>query len=207
MTIQVIGAGFGRTGTLSMKAALEQLGFAPCHHMTEVFGKADHAAGWAAAIRGEGLDAELLLGDYEASVDFPSCAVWRQAAEQFPDAPVLLTVRPSEDWWRSFSATIGPGIKAFADGDEEFAAMMGAMLDVVFEGDTEDREHVIEVYERHNAAVIDEVPAERLIVYEVGSGWGPLCERLGVPVPDSPYPHTNTTEEFITNHGPPRTDG
>lgn len=207
MSIGVIGAGFGRTGTLSMKAALEQLGFAPCHHMVEVFEHSEQADAWADAIRGEGLDVERALGGYRAAVDFPSCAVWRDLAEHHPEAPVLLTVRPADSWWRSFSATIGPGIKGFAGDDNPFARMMAAMFDVVFEGDTEDREHVIDVYERHNAAVIAEVPADRLIVYEVGSGWGPLCEGLGVPVPDEPYPHTNTTEEFIANHGPPRTDG
>lgn len=214
MTLEVIGAGFGRTGTLSMKAALERLGFGPCYHMLEVWLHPEHADAWATAISGGPFDVEAELGGYRSTVDFPGCMVWRELAEMNPDAKVLLTVRPAEDWWRSFASTIGPNSRDFVPADESqqgirrlfdtigfslFADAEG-MREVLVNGGEPDielgREAAITAFERHNAAVIAEVDPERLLVYEVGSGWEPLCEFLGVDVPDEPYPHTNTTEQF-----------
>lgn len=193
MALQVVGAGFGRTGTLSMKTALEQLGFGPCHHMVEVFGRTDSAPVWAAAIAGEPVDLDALLEGFAAAVDFPSCAVWDRLAAHWPEAKVLLTVRSSESWWRSFEATIGPHL---ASMDGEMEPLMSAIRDRVFRGAPMDRDTAVAAYEQHNAAVILRTPADRLLVYEVGSGWEPLCGFLGVDVPDGPFPSSNTTEEF-----------
>lgn len=194
MGLEIVGAGFGRTGTLSMKTALEQLGFGPCHHMIEVFGRPESADQWAAAIEGRDVDLDALVDGYGAAVDFPVCAVWDRYADRFPEAKVLLTVRSSESWWRSFEATIGPRIADPEDGPGK--AMTTAIGEVVFGGRPMDRQHAIEVYEAHNAEVILRTDSERLLVYELGDGWEPLCEFLGVPVPDEPFPSTNTTAEF-----------
>lgn len=198
MELQVVGAGFGRTGTASMKAALEQLGVGPAHHMMEVFGRGD-AAGWAAAIRGEGFDPDALLDGYRSTLDFPSCLLWRELAARHPSAKVLLTVRSSESWWRSFSATIGPEIhRAEPHDDPGFQALVEAIDIEVFGGRADDRDTAVAAYEAHNDAVRAEVPADRLLVYEVGSGWEPLCGFLGLEVPAEAFPHTNTTEQFLT---------
>ncbi len=200
VSLEVIGAGFGRTGTLSMKGALESLGFGPCYHMLELFGHLEDADAWATAVRGGPFDPEVLLAGYRSTVDFPGCLIWRRLHEQHPDAKVLLTLRPAEDWWRSFSATIGPTTRDFVPADESqegVRRLFDAIGETVFGLADMDRERCIEVYERHNAAVRSGIPADQLLVYEVGSGWEPLCEFLGVPVPEEPYPHTNTSEQFL----------
>lgn len=194
MALEIVGAGFGRTGTLSMKAALEQLGFGPCHHMVEVGNRPESVAGWAAAIEGGEVDLDVLVDGFRSAVDFPVCAVWSRFADHFPDAKVLLTVRSSETWWRSFEATIGPHIED--PGDGERAPLLAAIRDVVFGGRPIDRQHAIEVYEAHNADVILRTDGDRLLIYELGSGWEPLCAFLGVPVPDGPFPSSNSTGEF-----------
>jgi hypothetical protein len=200
MDLRVIGAGYGRTGTLSMKSALEQLGVGPCHHMFEVFARPDDARGWAAAIRGEAFDADALLDGFRSTVDFPACLFWRQLAEAQPAAKVLLTVRPADEWWRSFDATIGRGIHASESvGDAHFDTLTAAIDDVVFDGRADDHDTAVAAYERHNAEVVAAIESERLLVYEVGSGWEPLCDFLGFAVPDEAFPHSNTTAEFKRN--------
>lgn len=203
MTLKVIGAGLGRTGTLTLKAALEQLGLGPCHHMVEVFAHMEQADFWRRAAEGAAVDWEEIYAAYPATVDWPSCHFWRQLADRYPDAKMVLTVRDPEHWWESMSATILQAIKAgLADPDVgRRAAMRFAELiihDQTFAGDFS-RENVIAAFERHNAAVRAAIPPERLLVYEVSQGWAPLCAFLGVPVPDAPFPLTNSREEFWTH--------
>src|SRR5690606_21852220 len=124
MSLSVIGAGFGRTGTLSLKLALEQLGFAPCHHMTEVFANPDQAATWLAAARGEAVDWDSLLEGYKASVDWPSCHFWRELAAHYPDAKVILSTRDPRRWYESISNTIFPAMKAAASDEEPVRSVM-----------------------------------------------------------------------------------
>ncbi|MEZ5243987.1 MAG: sulfotransferase [Acidimicrobiales bacterium] len=195
MDVQVIGAGFGRTGTLSMKAALEQLGFGPCHHMLEVFARPEDAAGWAAVVRGELDSLDQLLDGFGSCVDFPACTAWEPLWRARPGSKVLLTVRPAADWWKSFDATIGREIQK---ADHELAQ---AISEVVFGGRADDEATAVAAYEAHNAHVIETVPAEQLCVYQVGSGWEPLCEFLGVDVPDDPFPRSNSTQEFLEMRG------
>ena len=200
MTIQLVGAGLGRTGTLSLKLALERLLGGTCHHMMEVFGHPDEVPSWHAAMLGEPVDFRALLADYNAIVDYPGAAVWRELAAAFPDAPVLLSTRSSADeWWQSGSNTIlavRPD-QEDSDGrrmiDEMFALSLGA--------DITDREAVMAAYDAHNAAVRDEIPPERLFEYQPGDDWAPLCAALGLPEPDEPFPHTNTREQFRERAG------
>lgn len=200
--MRVIGAGFGRTGTHSLKGALETLGFGPCYHMSEVFEHADHAALWTAAAAGETVDWDAVFADYHATVDWPSAAFYIRLMEAFPDAPVILTVRDPESWYESCMQTIYP---ASAPGtDSELVANgnpMGAMIAAVvwngtFHGRFRDRAYAVSVFQEHIREVQARVPAERLLVYEVKQGWEPLCRFLGVEVPATPFPHTNTTAEF-----------
>ena len=195
MTIQLVGAGLGRTGTMSLKLALERLLGGTCHHMMEVFQHRDEVPSWHAAMRGEPVDFPALLAGYVAIVDYPGAAVWRELAAAFPDAPVLLSSRSSaEAWWESASNTIlalrpdteNPDGRKMIDG--VFARSLGV--------DITDRAAVMAAYEAHNAAVRTEIPPERLFEYQPGDGWAPLCAALGLPEPDEPFPHTNTREEF-----------
>ena len=207
MTLKVIGAGLGRTGTLTLKAALEQLGFGPCHHMTEVFAHMEQADFWRRAAEGQVVDWQEVYAGYSATVDWPGCHFWRQLAERYPEAKVLLSVRDPQRWWDSMSETILKALEAgMAEADEaRRSAMRFAELILVeqtFHGDFS-RDNVIAAFERHNAAVRAAIPPERLLVYEVSQGWAPLCAFLGAPVPDAPYPRTNSRDEFWSHTLPP----
>jgi hypothetical protein len=204
MPIEVIGAGFGRTGTLSLKAALEALGFSKCYHMVEVFARRDDARTWDAATRGEPVDWERHFAEYRATVDVPSCLFYRELMEKYPEAKVILTVRDPERWYESTRQTIYYSrdafprwAAAFNPRMRAFRRMVDRLWDRMFRGRFEDRAFAIDVFNRHNEQVIRDVPAERLLVYEVSQGWSPLCEFLGVPVPEGkPFPHLNDTAEF-----------
>jgi hypothetical protein len=205
MALQVIGAGFGRTGTHSLQVALETLGFGPCHHMREVMAHPKQAATWQAAQRGEKVDWARFLADYRASVDWPSCTFYRELMVAFPDAKVLLSVRDPERWYESTRETIyelsGGGMPGWL---RRIAPPLRAVHDTAsliwtntFGGRFEDKAHAIAVFEANIAEVERVVPPERLLVFEVSQGWGPLCEFLGVPVPDQPFPRLNDREEML----------
>lgn len=209
--LEVIGAGLGRTGTLSLKAALERLGFGPCYHMTELFSHPEHTPTWEAALRGEPVDWEDVFAGYRATVDWPGAAYYDRLLARYPDAKVLLSVRDPERWYDSVANTIYQAGRLAQAGrppggadDPQFAARarIGRMIDAMawqrtFGGQFEDRARAIATYEAHNRAVQEHVPADKLLVFDVKAGWEPLCRFLGVPVPaDEPFPHLNDTASF-----------
>jgi len=199
MTLAVVGAGLGRTGTVSLKGALEQLLGGPCYHMTEVFSHLDeHVPVWHGATRGEPVDWEALLGGYRASVDWPASAFWRPLSEAYPGAIVLLSVRDdAQTWWRSADRTVFDAMRK--EPPPEMAAWYAMVSDLwrsTMGESWDDPEVAMAAYERHNAEVRASVPPERLVEWRPGDGWAPLCEALGVPVPDAPFPHENTTADF-----------
>lgn len=201
MSIDVIGAGFGRTGTLSLKYALEKLGFDKCYHMLEVQNNPGHVQTWRDAAAGTEPDWHQLFQGYKASVDWPSCNYWREQMAAFPDAKVILSRRDSEKWYASVMNTIWRVTQHGAQQQDPRARVGSEMAyeviwDAVFDRRMDDKDHVIACYEAHNQQVIDEVPDDKLLVYEAGQGWQPICEFLGVPIPDEDYPRVNTTEEF-----------
>lgn len=204
--MKVIGAGFGRTGTMSLKAALEELGFGPCYHMFEVSERPEHILKWRDYTQGKSMDWKRLFEGFQSTVDWPACIYYRELMEVFPDAKVLLSVRDPEKWYESTLNTLyrvgktfpisvlGP----FLPPIRRMRAMVyGSIWDGTFSGKFEQREHAIEVFKRHIEEVKRHVPPERLLVYEVKQGWEPLCRFLGVPVPvGKPFPHINDTADF-----------
>jgi hypothetical protein len=203
--IKVIGAGLGRTGTLSLKAALEELGFSRCYHMTDVFAHPDHARIWDDAARGQPVDWDALFQGYQATVDWPGCAFYETFMKRYPDAKVILSVRDPERWHESARQTILYARNAFPRWLRVIAPRMRhftRMIDRIawnglFHGRFEDKAFAIDVFKRHNEQVQRLVPPDRLLVYEVQQGWEPLCTFLGVPVPaDKTFPHLNDTVEF-----------
>ena len=204
MTIRLIGAGLGRTGTMSLKLALEQLLGGTCHHMREVWAHPDEVAVWDDAMHDRPVDWHALLDGYDAIVDYPGAAVWRELADAFPDVPVLLSTRSSaQAWYDSAAATIFQTSQweATDDAGRRHKAMITALFDRSIGVALADADGVIAAYDAHNAAVRREVPADRLFEYQPGDGWAPLCAALGVPEPDEPFPHTNTREEFRERAG------
>ena len=204
MTIRLIGAGLGRTGTLSLKLALEHLLGGTCHHMLEVFAHPDEIDVWTEAVHGRPVDWHGLLDGYEAIVDYPGAAVWQELAAAFPDAPVLLSTRSSaQAWYDSAAATIFQVSDRRPDDEAGRAhhSMVTAMFERSLGASLDDAAGAMAAYDAHNAAVRREIPSDRLFEYQPGDGWAPLCAALGVPEPDEPFPHTNTRREFRERAG------
>jgi len=196
MSLKVIGTGFGRTGTDSMREALNILGFGPCHHMLEVMASEEQRKLWRALVQGAPPDWSQLFAGYSSCVDWPSAHYWPQLIEAYPQAKVILTYRTPESWWGSFEKTILLGI-----GQSVEPASLGIALIAkqVFGGRPGERANAIAVYEANIEAVKATVPPERLLVHNLGDGWEPLCAHLGVAVPDQPYPSRNNATEFQTS--------
>ncbi len=196
MALEVIGAGLGRTGTTSLKLALEQLGFVRCHHMTEFISHPQTAPEWERAARGESVDWDRLLAGYRATADWPACHFYKELAARYPAAKVVLTVRDPESWFQSTQATIFSDAHLQQVGERPMGGFVRMAILPFFDGRMHDREHLLEVYERHNAEVRRVIQPGRLLVYDVREGWEPLCRFLDRPIPSDPFPRANTTETF-----------
>lgn len=203
--MKLIGAGFGRTGTLSLKVALEDLGFGPCYHMTEVMNHPRHATFWLNAITGKVVDWRAFFAPYQATVDWPACSFYKELMALYPDAKVVLTTREPDQWYDSAYETIFSVRQRIPRWLATLLAPVAKTLQVpekliwegTFEGRFADRAYAIAIFQRHNEAVKQFVPANRLLVYQVKEGWEPLCHFLNVPVPEGkPFPHLNDTAQF-----------
>jgi hypothetical protein len=204
-TPRVIGAGWGRTGTASLKLALEQLGFGPCHHMEEVIKNPPDVPTWVAAARGEKIDWKTFLRGWGATSDFPSALFYRELAETFPDAKVVLTVRDSDSWYESMRTTIVDSLRRFPNRFiVKYLPYIGAPARVMGESSLkakvmdrfDDKPAIVAQFEAHNEEVKRVVAAERLLVFDVKQGWSPLCSFLGVPVPEADFPRVNDAKQF-----------
>lgn len=202
MSLQVIGAGFGRTGTMSLKIALEILGFAPCYHMKEVFENPEHIPHWHDFAFGQRSDWEAVFAGYQAAVDWPTCHYWRELADDYPEAKVILTVRSPESWYHSASNTIlESGPRQLPDDAPENDRLFAEMVQKIIRNDTfdnrfEEQAYAMQVFHDHIETVRQTIAPQRLLIYQAGDGWEPLCRFLDVAVPDEAYPHVNSTQEF-----------
>lgn len=201
--MRLIGAGLPRTGTSSLREALGQLLGGPVYHMHEAFAHPEHAPIWVAAINGAPPDWHAFLAGYVAGVDTPFSSCWRDLAAAYPDAPLLLSHRGSaEAWYRSMDATVLARTREVwtAEGDETdpMTPLFRVMFKDVFT-DPADPDQVKAGYERRLAAVRAEIGSDRLIEWQPGDGWEPICAALGMPVPNMPFPHKNTTADFATH--------
>ena len=206
--LRLVGVGFGRTSTLSLKQALETLGVSKCYHMAEVVAHPEHADLWRKAWQGED-PWEQLFDGYAAAVDWPAAAFWPRLMRIFPDAKIILTVRDAESWYASAQRTIFRSMQDGLRSDdatrrERLRMAKEIIIDGTFGGDLDDKANALAVYEANVARARREVPADRLIVFDSNDGWEPLCRALELPVPAEPYPRINTTEEFVTRWRPPR---
>lgn len=204
MSLEVIGAGFGRTGTLSMKAALEQLGYKRTHHMQEVAKSGKQVALWNDIARGGQPDWDEVFSGFKASTDFPSSLYYRELAEHFPAAKVVLITRDVDGWYVSAEKTIYqitqlmpawilrlvPRIRALHE------MIVSIIWDGVFEGNFEDEARAKRIFRDYEAAVKEHIPPDRLLVFSVKEGWEPLCDFLGCEVPEKPFPHLNDAKSY-----------
>jgi hypothetical protein len=205
VTLRVVGAGLGRTGTLSLKHALEQLLGGPCYHMMEVFGRPGDIPVWHRAVEGELPDWSAFLSDYAAVVDWPACAFWRELSDAFPGSLVLLSTRDTDDWWESANNTIFEVSRRQLPDEPTISAQMAMVHELFgrrFTPNWTDEAEAKAAYDVHNRTVRASVPADRLVDWRPGDGWEPICTALSVPVPDEPFPHMNTTADFRAMLGP-----
>lgn len=212
MSLKVIGAGFGRTGTMSLKHALEDLGFGPCYHMIELTNQPEKVVYWERAASANPAVLQELFMDYQAITDFPGCLFYRELLELYPEAKVILTIRNAEDWYQSASKTI---FKSYPSLRQLLIIMAGypfrqrirllmrvgwlinkLIFNRTFKFQFKSRKKAIEIYHRHNQSVQDYIPEGQLLVYDVSEGWEPLCQFLNVPIPDHPFPNTNASAHF-----------
>jgi Sulfotransferase domain len=214
-SLKIIGAGFGRTGTLSLKAALEELGFGPCYHMVEVFQHPEHIKLWTAVAQGKVVDWDRIFANYQATVDWPSCRFYASLMVRYPDAKVVLTVRDPDKWYESSMSSLyliekkvrhlanNPlrriSAQIFAPKFIKLALQILALWDGTFHGKFADKDYAVAIYNLHIEEVKRQVPPERLLVYNVKEGWEPLCAFLGVAVPEKSFPHLNESSDFVGN--------
>jgi len=204
MSIKVVGAGLYRTGTLSLKAALERLLGRTSYHMAEVFRHPEHVPVWHNAALGSMPSWAEFLVDYDATLDAPAAYFWPELSAAFPDAIVLLSVRDPESWWESASKTV---MRTEGQVSPEWDAMNEAISSSRFATHTRTKEAAIEGFELHNQRVRSEIEPARLLEWRAGDGWEPICSALGVPIPDEPFPHTNTREEWAAREQARTTTG
>jgi hypothetical protein len=195
MTLEVIGAGLGRTGTLSLKAALDILGYEPCYHMLEcVMQGPEHWKLWEAAQQGA-RDWDTIFAGRSATVDFPACTSWKALAEHYPHAKVVLGVRDPECWYESTQQTIFAPRWIDYLSTSIAADFVDTNVNSYFEGRMHDKEYLVQRFKDHVAEVQATIPAERLLTFKAEDGWKPLCKFLDRPVPDQPFPHIEDSEE------------
>jgi len=216
MALQVIGTGQGRTGTSSLKLALEQLGFGKCYHMYVLIKETpDEIEYFEKAERGEPVDWDKLFTGYKSAVDFPVIRYYKDIMAKYPQAKIIHTTRDAESWYESMQKTIFWAVKPNLGRILKMSVKMpfspmtrkqlrvfkfnGKMINHVFGNDLNDKAKVIKIFNQWNADVLNFVPKEKLLIYDVKSGWEPLCKFLNVPVPSIPFPKVNTSEEFIGN--------
>lgn len=194
MGLQVIGAGLGRTGTASLKVALEQLGLGKCYHMGELIINQDSDI-WIQATQGN-YDWNRLFSGYGAAVDNPTCIFWRELAEYYPEAKIILTVRDANGWFDSVSTTIlSPELINWYLNNPYARDFWSKVLLRDFGDQVHNRAFMVDYFEKHNNEIKETIPTNRLLVYEVKQGWEPLCNFLDKPVPNEPYPRVNSRDE------------
>ena len=214
----MIGVGFGRTGTMSLKAALEQLGAGPCFHMIDLImgeNKERDLPYWVKIADGEPVDWHEVFEPWESTVDWPACSRWREIVDAFPGVPVLLNVRDFDAFYKSCENTIlavkeaaqAGELSEDANREQPAPELWGAIEKLIWQGDFEgkfkDKEHTRQLYHRRIETIRAYVPEDRLVYWELGDGWGPLADALGVEAPDEPFPHLHDTNEFRTEFGLP----
>lgn len=212
MSLQVIGSGVGRTGTHSLKLALEQLGFGKCYHMMELFQHPEGLIYFQKAERGEAVDWDKLFEGYKSAVDYPVAKYYKQIIAAYPNAKIIHTMRDAESWYQSAMETIFWATKPSAGRMLKLLIKMpfsstirkrlpilkfdGAMVDNIFGKDLKNKQEVIRRYNAINEETLNYLPKDRSLVYEVKQGWEPLCNFLNVPVPPTPFPRSNVRDEF-----------
>lgn len=202
--LKIIGGGLGRTGTHSLGQALIHLGFGPCYNILEVARNPGHTDLWMAAMDGKDVDWDEIFGEYRSAVEWPAVAFLPELIRRYPEAKVILTQRAADAWYESARTTIFKGLALSAyhpdPAKRESSSMKRRLiLKRTFSDRYQEREYAVAVYREHNRRVLEMVPEDRLLSFHIKEGWRPLCDFLGVPVPERPFPHLNERSEFLVS--------
>lgn len=201
MTFKIIGAGMGRTGTASLKVALETLDIGHCYHMSEVLKNPECIPDWINAAEGSA-DWDKIFNGYSATVDNPGCNFWKKLADYYPEAKVILTVRDADKWFDSTIETIHSVEFASFIKNSPFGTMIQKTIWDMIDNRMQDRTYMVNFFKNRTSEIIDYIAPERLLVYQVNDGWEPLCTFLNIPVPDTEFPRINSrneTKEMLAN--------
>ena len=201
MGLKILGAGFGRTGTQSLKLAIEALNLGPCHHMYEIRKNLALLPAWTALGQGKPADWDEMFKGFNSQVDWPGAAYWRQLADHFPDAKVILTTRDPDRWFDSMQKTIAPFMASRGTHKDAFQNEIGELIfnaigQPIFDDRMTDRAYCTQRFLAHIDEVKSVIAPERLLVYDVKQGWDPLCKFLNVDIPAEDFPATNTSDDF-----------
>ena len=205
--MKVLGAGFGRTGTMSLKIALEKLGIGPCYHMREVVSHPSHIKIWYDISHGEHPNWDRLFSGFNSAVDFPVCLFYEELVNKFPDAKFILTLRDFDTWYESTANTIYKVPTMLPEWFKRVVYPIRMFIELqvnliwvgLFKNNFSDIEYTELVYNEHLKSVKKTIPADKLLIYRVNEGWGPLCEFLNVDKPEIPFPKVNDTAEMLRN--------
>lgn len=201
MALEIIGAGMGRTGTASLKVALESLGIGHCYHMTEVLKRPEYTRDWINAAKGNA-DWDKIFNGYAATVDNPGCNFWKELTDYYPEAKVILTVRDADQWFNSTNETIHSVEFASFIKNSPFGEMVQKTVFDMMEDRMQDRDYMVDFFKNRTKEISDHIAPKRLLVYQVSEGWEPLCTFLNIPVPDAEFPRINSrdeTKEMLAN--------
>ncbi|HEX8624578.1 MAG TPA: sulfotransferase [Allosphingosinicella sp.] len=190
--LAVVGVGLPRTGTFSLRLALERIGFAPCHHMLDLIDAPNRAWPWIAALDGDKIILADALAGYQAAVDLPACLLIEDILQQFPETYAVLTHRDPASWADSMEVTLMSG----GEADPGLTRLVAQCFERLFGTCTPTRDQLVEGYLRHVSSVRAIVPPQQLLVFRVEEGWGPLCRFLSCSLPRMPFPHTNSRDTF-----------
>jgi len=202
--LEVIGAGLGRTGTHSLGLALEKLGFGPYYNTIEVAKNAGHLELWNNAIDGKFVDWDYLFSAYKSSVEWPGAFFYRELVQHFSNAMVILTSREAESWYESASNTIFESLELSAYNPDPLKRENSSLnrrliLERMFESQYHDKQFAINIYEKHIEQVLESVPSDKLLQFDVRDGWEPLCEFLQKPIPKESFPWLHERTEFMAS--------
>ena len=201
MTLKIIGVGMGRTGTASLKVALEALDIGRCYHMSDVLKNPKCTSDWINAAEGKP-DWEKIFSDYSATVDSPGCYFWKELADYYPKAKVILTVRDANKWFDSINETIHSAEFARFIKNSPFGEMVQKTIWDMMGNRMHDRKHMVNFFNKHSSEIVNSIAPERLLVYQISEGWEPLCNFLEVPIPDMVFPRINSrddTKKLLSN--------
>jgi len=208
MALKVIGTGLPRTGTASLKGALQLLGYQQTYHMDNLLNNPSQVHYWVELFDTGSTDYDALFEGFAASTDFPGFFAYKALLKQYPDSKFILTTRDPDIWYESIKNTVYQAVTAFFQKDTPTDSMRRVegvfqLLDrylfgQFFKGTFLDKEKTLSLVNAYLDEINAIIPADKMLIYEISEGWQPLCDFLELRVPEIEFPYKNKREDFNT---------